>query len=65
MNYSPVGVIGQIFIIEAITFYCEKVIEKGVEEPKEGDAVQFISPKAWHYAAKDILARIELNYKER
>jgi hypothetical protein len=61
MRYSPRGVLGQVFVVEAIRFYAEQVVAQG---PQESDGVQFIDPKAWYDIAQDVLKRVKKNYEE-
>jgi hypothetical protein len=59
MMYSPYGALCQVFIIEAIRYYTELIIEQGEPESKP-DA--FINPLLWHMTAKDILEKYQMKY---
>lgn len=64
MNFSPYGALCQIFIIEAISRYCEEVKAHEIEEDEEG-RIPFISPEAWKGVAEDISKRMEDFYNEQ
>jgi len=60
MMYSPHGALCQVFIIEAIRNYAERIAS--TPTPVEhGNSV--ISAIAWHGIAVDILARMKANYE--
>lgn len=59
MTTSPFGAMSQVFIIEAIRYYSDKV----ASQPKpEDDSTSVISPVLWHDVALDIKARFEAKY---
>ncbi len=60
MSYSRFGAMAQVFIIEAIRSYSSRIVENG--EPEDNKSL-FISPVLWYNIAKDVLDRVEQNYK--
>jgi hypothetical protein len=59
MNFSPFGGVVQAFVVEAMAYYCEEVInqEGVVEDPKA-----LISISTWRAVAKDVLGKINAKY---
>jgi hypothetical protein len=51
----------QVFIIEAIRNYCERILQ--TSEPTD-DGKGFISAIAWYRIAKDVNDRMVANYEE-
>ncbi len=66
MNYSPVGVVSQLFIMDAIGKYANKVASMSLEELtalfEQNGAIALIEPLAWHRAAIDIKKRLDAFY---
>lgn len=60
MKFSPKGALGQIFVIEAIRYYSERVVAQGMPD---SDPSQFINPKDWYSVACDVKRRLEVNYE--
>lgn len=62
MNFSAYGGLAEVFIIEAVRFYSEKV----ANQPKpEEDNKSFISPVAWHQLGEEINAKIKMKYEKK
>lgn len=59
MSYSVYGPLTQVFIIEAIRYYSEKV--SSTPEP-EDDPKSILSPVVWHRIAVDLNRQLEENY---
>jgi hypothetical protein len=59
MMFSPTGQMSQIFIIEAIRYYAERVASS---EYPEDDPKQFINPQAWHNTATYIVEAFDKKY---
>ena len=59
MSYSVYGHLTQVFIIEAIRYYSEKV--SSTTEP-EDDPRAILSPVVWHRIAVDLNKQLEENY---
>lgn len=60
MEVSPYGALAQVFIIEAIRYYSERVAaQSAVSDPSA-----IIDPAVWHAIAKDVLRRLEHNYND-
>jgi len=59
MNYSPYGGVVQAFIIEAIAYYAEEVVNS---EGTLEDASKLISMDTWKGVAKDVLTKIKEKY---
>lgn len=59
MAYNQHGGLAQIFIIEAIRYYAEKVSNSEAEN----DDKAMINPTAWHAVATEILEKMRLNYE--
>lgn len=60
MEFSKYGALSQVFIIEALRFYSEKVTQAG--EPKD-DPLSLISPVAWYNVAKEINDTLKAKYE--
>lgn len=60
MTVSPYGAMCQIFIIEAIRYYSERVSSQDI--PAD-DPDALINPKAWHATAEDISRQMALKYE--
>jgi hypothetical protein len=58
MEYSPYGILGEVFVLEAIRYYSEMVSNT---EPKEGGS-EVISPKLWHGIALNVKERLVANF---
>lgn len=58
MNYSPRGALVQVFVIQALSTYCELVLEAGVG-PSENS---LINPEAWRDIASHINNLMEQKY---
>lgn len=60
MEVSPYGALAQVFIIEAIRYYSERVAaQAAVSDPGAS-----LDPAVWHEIAKDVLRRLEHNYND-
>jgi len=59
MSNCTAGLLTQVFVIEAIRYYAEKV--SSTPEP-ENDSNAFISPKMWHKIATEISTKLKDNY---
>lgn len=62
MNFSPYGALGQIFIIQALEFYCNAVIAEPIKEDQKNG---LINPVAWKGTAEDIKKRMADFYAEQ
>jgi hypothetical protein len=60
MNFSKHGGLAQVFVIEALRYYCEKVTEKG--EPKE-EVLSILSPVAWYQVGLEIQGLLKAKYE--
>jgi hypothetical protein len=58
-NNEGFGPLSQLFIIEAIRYYSERIIENG--EPTDNGKT-LINPIAWYNIAKEMNSSIESNY---
>jgi len=62
MNFSAHGALAEVFIIEAVRFYSEKV----ANQPKpEDDGNSFISPVAWHELGCEINEKVKSKYEKQ
>lgn len=63
MKFSPVGPVGQIFIIDAISKLATAIAETPIEKLREqfGDRA-FVSADIWQAAAIDIKQRMDAFY---
>lgn len=65
MNFSPYGVLGQMFIMQAIREYAREVIDNGDEIIKNEEEmmakgeIPMFSQKAWVGVAKDVAERMD------
>lgn len=59
MEVSPQGALSQMFVVEAISRYCDEVI---AYEIKEEDERHIINPHAWKACAEDIKKRMKEFY---
>jgi hypothetical protein len=62
MNFSSHGAMAQIFVIEALRYYSEKVTEKG--EPSE-EQRSIISPIAWYHTGLEIQNLLKAKYEPK
>jgi hypothetical protein len=62
MNFSSHGAMAQIFVIEALRYYSEKVTEKG--EPNE-EQRSIISPIAWYQTGLEIQNLLKAKYERK
>lgn len=62
MNFSPYGALCQMFIIQAISKYCDEVI---AHEITEKDERGFVNPHAWKGTAEDIKKRMDDFYEQQ
>lgn len=61
MKFSPHGAISQVFVIEAIRYYCNAVLS----QPRpEHPGNSFIDVRSWWDTAQYINTRFEDNYSE-
>ena len=60
MSFSVHGALTQVFIIEAIRFYCKRVIETEVDDSK----VTPIDPRVWKEVAEEVLGKFKLKYED-
>lgn len=51
INYSKSGQLSQVFVIEAIRFYSQLIVDNG--EPKD-NPLSLFNPIAWYRTAKEI-----------
>jgi hypothetical protein len=60
MNFSRHGVLSQVFVIEAIRYYCEHITkhDKPADEPNS-----MISPIAWYNLAHEIQEKLIEKYE--
>lgn len=58
MNYNPHGALVQAFVIQALSSYCELVLEAGVGPSENG----LINSKAWRDIASYINNLMEQKY---
>ena len=61
MNFSKQGALAQVFVIEALRYYCERVTSNG--EPKD-NVVELISPVAWYKTAVEIQDLLKAKYDD-
>lgn len=65
MNFSPYGVLGQMFIMQAIREYAREVIDNGDEIIKNEEEmmargeIPMFSQKGWVCVAKDVAERMD------
>lgn len=62
MNFSSHGALAEVFIVEAVRFYSEKVANSPM--PKD-DKASVISPVAWHELASEINAKVKTKYEKK
>lgn len=68
MTHSPHGALCQAFIISAIEYYCDTVIDEKEkflgeeEEARKAGKIMLVSRKAWVGIAEDIKSRIVRKY---
>ena len=66
MEFSPYGVMSQMFIIEALSRYAKEVSEMTDEEVAEYDKKRpMISTEAWRGTARDIKKRMDEFYNPK
>ncbi len=58
MNYNPRGALVQAFVIQALSSYCELVLEAGAGPSENG----LINPEAWRDIASHINDLMEQKY---
>jgi hypothetical protein len=65
MNFSPYGGLSQVFVIQAIQYYCQEVTNqmtdewlKADEERRDGK-MSLINNRAWRGVAEDINKRLK------
>lgn len=61
MNFSKQGALAQVFVIEALRYYSERVTQNG--EPKD-DVTQLISPIAWYKTGLEIQELLKAKYDD-
>lgn len=61
MNFSKQGALAQVFVIEALRYYSERVTQNG--EPKD-NVVELISPVAWYKTAVEIQELLKAKYDD-
>lgn len=59
MNFSKQGALAQVFVIEALRYYCERVTQNG--EPKD-DPLSMLSPIAWYKTGLEIQELLRAKY---
>lgn len=59
MNFSDHGALSQVFVIEALRYYSERVTQNG--EPKD-DLSSMISPIAWYETGLEIQELLKAKY---
>ena len=57
MEFSPVGALGQVFILEALAHYSKEVMQIPDDSPEWERS--FISLSAWKEQANHVLTKIE------
>jgi hypothetical protein len=60
MNYIATGALAEIFVIEALRFYSERITQQG--EPTD-DKPSLISPIAWYKTAVEIENLLKAKYE--
>lgn len=62
MNFSTHGALAEVFIIEAVRYYSEKV----ANQPKpEDDDKSFINPLAWYELGQEINSKMKMKYEKK
>lgn len=62
MNFSAHGTLAEVFVVEAIRYYSEKI----ANQPKpQDDGNSFISPVAWHELGEEINAKLKMKYEKK
>ena len=59
MNFSKYGILSQVFVIEALRYYAERITQNG--EP-EDDVTQVISPVVWYKLGLEIQELLKAKY---
>jgi hypothetical protein len=62
MEYSRYGALKQAFVIEALGFYCDHVIEN---MPAQDDGRSLVSPYTWYNIALELHKELEDKYGNR
>jgi hypothetical protein len=60
MSFSKYGSLSQVFVVEALRYYCEQVLKTA--EP-EDDPKSMFSPLAWYKIAEEIQEKLVENYE--